>query len=141
MAKDAYRDTQRNTANLQSICDFLEKLQTSQDHDMLDGSDWEYRIAKTLHVTDDLLERFHAKVKQTSDRHLNENEGKFTVDLVGTCSGSSQHEQNHEDNRRKMMKNNEELIKLLQTETAHREEKWATTGTSKTDFENFLTQR
>ena len=56
-------------------------------------------------------------MKQKLDRHLNEYEGKFTVDQVGTFSVSSQHEQNHEDNQRKMLKSNEELIKLLQTET------------------------
>ena len=120
MAQDAYRETQRYIANLQSIFDFPEeKLQISQDHDMLDGSDWEYRTANTLHVTYDQFERFHAKVKQKLDRHLNEYEGKFTVDQVGTYSVSSQHEQNHEDNQRQMMKGNEELIKLLQTETSH----------------------
>ena len=84
---------------------------------MLDGSDWEYRTANTLHVTYDQFERFHAKVKQKLDRRLNEYEGKFTVDQVGTNSVSSQHEQNHKDNQRKKMKSNEELIKLLQTET------------------------
>ena len=120
MAQDAYRETQRYMANLQSIFDFPEeKLQISQDHDMLDGSDWEYRTAKTLHVTCDQFERFHAKVKQKLDRLLNEYEGKFTVDQVGTYSVSSQHEQNHEDNQRQMMKGNEELIKLLQTGTSH----------------------
>ena len=41
------------------------------------------------------------------------------MDQVGTFSVSSQHEHNHEDNQRKKMKSNEELIKLLQTETAH----------------------
>ena len=56
---------------------------------------------------------------QKLDRHLNEYEGKFTVDQVGTYPVSSQHEQNHEDNQRKMLKSNEELIKLLQTETSH----------------------
>ena len=75
--------------------------------------------ANTLHVTDDLFERFHAKVKQKFDLHLNEYEGKFTVGQVGTNSVSSQREQNHEDNQRKMMKGSEELIKLLQTETTH----------------------
>ena len=89
-------------ANWQSIFDFpKEKLQISQDHDMLDGSDWEYPTANTLHVTDDLLERFHAKVKQKLDRHLNEYEGMFTEDQVATYSVSSQHEHNHEDNQRK----------------------------------------
>ena len=49
MAKNAYRETQRYIANLQSIFDFPEeKVQISQDHDMLDGSDWEYRTANTL---------------------------------------------------------------------------------------------
>ena len=120
MAKDAYRETQRYIANLQSIFDLLEeKLQISQDHDMLDGSDWEYRTANTLHVTYDQFARFHAKVKQKFDRHPNEYEGKLTVDQVGTYSASSQHEQNHEDNQRKMVKSNKELIKLLQTETPH----------------------
>ena len=47
-------------------------------------------------------------------RHLNEHEGKFTVDQVGTYSVSSQHEHNHEDNQRKKMKSNEELLELLQ---------------------------
>ena len=109
VAKDACRETQRHIANLQSIFDFPEeKLQISQDHDMLDGSDWEYRTANTLlHVTDDQYERFHAKVKQKLDRQ------------VGTYSVSSQHEQNHEDNQRKLMKSNEELVELLQSETAH----------------------
>ena len=41
------------------------------------------------------------------------------MDQVGTYSVSSQHEHNHEDNSRKMMKRNEELIELLQTETTH----------------------
>ena len=86
---------------------------------MLDGSDWDFRTANTLHVTDDQFERFHAKVKQKFDRHLNEYEGKFTVDQVGTYSVSSQHEQNTRDNQRKMMMSNEELIKLPQTETTH----------------------
>ena len=102
MAKDVYRETQRYIANLQSIFDFPEeKLQISQDHDMLEGSDWEYRTANTLHVTDDVFDRFHAKVKQKFDRHLNEYEGKFTMDQVGTYSVSTQHEQSHEDNQRK----------------------------------------
>ena len=117
-----------------------EKSPISQDHDMLDGSDWECRTANTLHVTDDHFERFHAK--QKLDRHLNEYEGKFTVDQVGTYSVSSQHEQNHEDNQRKMLKINEELTELLQTETTHimkiNEE---LTDTNKTDFENLFTQR
>ena len=86
---------------------------------MLDGSDCEYRPANTLHVTDDQFESFHGKVKQKLDRHLNEYEGKFTVDQVGTYSVSSQHEHNHEDNQRKKMKSNEELIELFQTETTH----------------------
>ena len=87
MAKDAYRTTQRYIANVQAIFDILEeKLSISQDHDMLNGSDWEYRTANTLHVTDDQFERFHAKVKQKLDRHLNEYEGKFIVDQVGTYS-------------------------------------------------------
>ena len=47
---------------------------------MLDGSDWDYRTAKTLHVTDVKFERFHAKVKQKLDRHLNEYEGTLTVE-------------------------------------------------------------
>ena len=85
---------------------------------MLDGSDWEYRTSNTLHVTDDQFERFHAKVKQKFDRHLNEYEGKFTMDQVGTYSVSSQHEHNHEDNQRKKMQINEEFIELLQTETS-----------------------
>ena len=120
MAKDAYSETLRYIANLQSIFDFPgEKLQISQDHDMLDGSDWEYRTANTLHVTDDQFESFHAKVKQKLDRHRNEHEGKFTVDQVGTYSVSSQHEHNQEDNQQKMMKINEELTELLQTETTH----------------------
>ena len=120
MAKDACRKTHRYIANLQSTFDFLqEKLQIPEDHDMLDGSDWEYRTANILHVTDDQFERFHAKVKQNLDRHLDEYEGKFTVDQVGTCSVSSQHEQNHEDNQRRMTKSNEELIMLLPTETTH----------------------
>ena len=120
MAKDAYSETLRYIANLQSIFDISEeKLQISQDHDMLDGSDWEYRTANTLHVTDDQFESFHAKVKQKWDRHLNEYKGKFTVDQVGTYSVSSQHEQHHEDNQRKKMKSNEELTELLQTETTH----------------------
>ena len=58
-------------------------------------------------------------MKQKLDRHLNEYEGKLTVDQVGTYSVSSQHEHNHEDNQRKKMKSNEELIELLQTETTH----------------------
>ena len=100
MAKDAYRETQRCVANLQSIIDFSEeKLQISPDHDMLDGSDWEYRTANTLHVTDDQFKSFHANVKQKWDRHLNEHEGKFTVDQVGTYSVSSQHEHNHKENQ------------------------------------------
>ena len=79
----------------------------------------EIRTANTLHVTYDQFEKFHAKVKQKFDRHLNEYEGKFTVDQVGTCSVSSQHEQHLEDNQRKKVKSNEELIELLQTETTH----------------------
>ena len=110
--------THRYIANLQSIFDISEeKVQFSQDHDMLDGSVWEYRTANTSHVADDQFESFHAKVKQKWERHLNEYEGKFTVDPVGTYSVSSQHEVHHEDNQRKKMKSNEELIQLLQTET------------------------
>ena len=75
---------------------------------MLDGSDWEYRTANTLHVTEQKL-----------DRHLNEDKGKLTVHQVGTYSVSSQHEQHHDDIQQRMMKNNEELIELLQTETTH----------------------
>ena len=75
---------------------------------MLDGSDWIYHTANTSHVTDDHFERY-----------LNEYGVKFTVDQVGTYSVSSQHKQNHEVNQRKMLKSNEELIKLLQTETTH----------------------
>ena len=86
---------------------------------MLDGSDWEYRTANTSHVTDDQSESFYAKVKQKLDRHLSEYEGKFTVDQVWTYSVSSRHEHNHEDNQRKKMKSDEELIELLQTETTH----------------------
>ena len=41
MAKDAYSETQRYVANLQSIFEFPKEV--TQDHDMLDGSDWEYR--------------------------------------------------------------------------------------------------
>ena len=58
-------------------------------------------------------------MKQKFDRHLNEYEGKFTVDQIGTCSVSSENEQNPRDNQRTMMKSNEELIKLLQTESTH----------------------
>ena len=51
MAKDAYRETQRYIANLQSIFDFLEeKLQISR-------SDWDFRTTNTLHVTDDQSQR------------------------------------------------------------------------------------
>ena len=78
---------------------------------MLDGSDWEYRTANTLRVTDDQFERFHAKVKQKLDRHLNEYEGKVTVDLVGTYSVF------RNTNKFTMIMSNEELIELLQTET------------------------
>ena len=43
MAKDVHNETLRYIANLQSIYYFPEEmLQISQDHDMLDGSDWEY---------------------------------------------------------------------------------------------------
>ena len=75
---------------------------------------------RILHVTDDQFERFHAKVKQKLERHPNDYQRKITVDQFGTYSVSSQHEQNHEDYRRRMMKNNEELIELVQTETTHR---------------------
>ena len=68
---------------------------------MLDGSDWEYRTANTLHVPDDQFDSFHAKVKQKLDRHLNDYEGKFTVDQARTYSVSSQHEQHPEDNQQK----------------------------------------
>ena len=108
---------------------------------MLDG-DWEYRTANSLHVTDDQFQSFHVKVKQKWDRHLNEYEGKFTVDQVGTYTVSSQHEHNYEDNQRKKMKSNEELIQLLQTETTHimkTNEQSLIQG--KTDFENLFTQR
>ena len=53
------------------------------------------------------------------DRHLNEYKGKLTVDQVGTYSVSSQHEHNHDDNQRRMMKIKEELTELLPTETTH----------------------
>ena len=72
-----------------------------------------------FYIADGQFESFLAKVKQKWDRHLNEHEGKFTVDQVGTYSVSSQHEHKHEDNQRKKMKSNEELIELLQTETTH----------------------
>ena len=56
MAKDPFSETLRYIANLQSISDTSEeKLQIPQDHDMLDGSDWEYRTANTSHVTNDQL--------------------------------------------------------------------------------------
>ena len=65
MAEDAFRKTPRYIANLQSIFDFPdEKFQISQDHNVLDGSDWEHRTAKILHVTENHFESFHAKVKQ-----------------------------------------------------------------------------
>ena len=86
---------------------------------MLDGKDSEYRTANTLHVTGVQFESFDAKVKQKLDRHLNEYEGKYTMNQVGTYFVSLQHDQHHEDNQRKMMKSNEELIELLQTETTH----------------------
>ena len=117
VAKDAYKKTPRYIANLQPVFGFLEeKLQISQDHDMLDGSDWEYRTANTLHITYEQFERFHAKVTQKLDLHLNEYAGKFTVE---TYSVSSQHEQHPEENQRKKMKSNEKPIELLQTETTH----------------------
>ena len=121
--------TQRYVANLQSIFVFPEeRLQISQDHDMLDGSDWEYRTANTSHVTDDRFESFHAKVKQKWDRHVNEHEGKFTVDQVGTYSVSSKHEHNREDNQRKKMKSNEELIELLHTDYSQNKDELAVTA-------------
>ena len=87
MAKDAYRETQRYTARfLKYMTCWMEAIGNID------------RTANTLHVTDDLFERFHAKVKQKLDRHLNEYEGKFAVDQVGTYSFSSEHEQHHEDN-------------------------------------------
>ena len=53
---------------MQSIFDFPEeKLQISQVHDMLDGSDWAHRTAHAEHVTEDLFEGLHAKVKQKFD--------------------------------------------------------------------------
>ena len=111
MAEDAYIETLRYIANLQSIFHISEaKLQISQDHDMLDGSEWEYRTANTLHVTHDQFESSHTKVKQKLDRHLKEYEGKFTLDHVGTYSVSSQHEQNHDAKQRKMMKINEDSL-------------------------------
>ena len=58
-------------------------------------------------------------MKQKLDRHLNEYEGKLTVDQVETYSGSSQHEQHHDDNQRRMIKIKEQLAELFQTETAH----------------------
>ena len=73
MATDAYRETQRYVANLQSIFDFPEeKLQISQDHDMLDGSDWEYRTTNTLHVTDEgpTSKRARRKVHSGSSRDV-----------------------------------------------------------------------
>ena len=103
MAKDAYRETQRYIANLQSIFDFPEeKLQISQDNTcwMQVIGNMAPRILYMSH--DDEFERFHAKVKQKLDRPLNEYEGKFTVDQVGTYSVSSQHEQNQEDNQRQI---------------------------------------
>ena len=94
MAKDAYRETQRYIANLQSIFDFPEeKLQISQDNIC-----WMQAIGniapRILYMSlYDEFERFHAKVKQKLDRPLNEYEGKFAVDQVGTYSVSSQHAQ------------------------------------------------
>ena len=109
--------TQRYIANLQSIFDFLEeKLQISQVHDMLDRRNWEYRTANTLHVTDGLFERFHAKVKQKLDRHLNETKESSQWIRLGRILFFATRTKSHQ---RKMMKSNEELIKLLQTETTH----------------------
>ena len=49
MGQDAHRETLRYVASLQSIFDFLKKkLQICQEHDMLDGSDWEYRKYFTM---------------------------------------------------------------------------------------------
>ena len=58
-------------------------------------------------------------MKKKLDRHLNEYEGKLTVDQVGTYSDSSQHEQHHDDNQRRMLKIKEELTELFLTETTH----------------------
>ena len=102
MATDAYRETQRYMANLQSIFDFPEeKLQISQDHEMLDGSDWEYLTANTFTCHIWSIWKVPCEGAAEFDRHLNEYERKFRVDQVGTYSVSSQHEQNHEDNQRK----------------------------------------
>ena len=95
--------TLRYIYNLQSIFDVPEEK--------LRHAGWTRLRISHLHVTE--------KVKQKLDRHLNEYEGKFTVDQVGTCSVSSQHEHNHEDNKQMKMKSNEELTELLQTETTH----------------------
>ena len=74
---------------------------------------WEYRTTNTLHV--DRWSSSQVSCESRSRRidwHLHETDVQFTMDQVVTYSVSSQHEQ-------RMMKNNEELIKLLQTETAH----------------------
>ena len=83
MTKISYRKTHRYIVNLQSIFDISEeKLQISQDHDMLDGSDWEYRITNTLHISDDQFERWSRSwtdIKTSTKKGSNRNVFRFFV--------------------------------------------------------------
>ena len=96
MAKDAYRETLRCISHLQSIFDFLEeKLQISQDHDMLDGRDWEYRTANSLHVTNDQFESFHAKVAKPILKTSSAEVIRLTIDIGKTCDRGWYHTTEH----------------------------------------------
>ena len=66
VAQEAYQEddnlklemrTSKNTRNYMNGSTHTSQLQSSQDHDMLDGSSWECCTANTLHVTDDHFER------------------------------------------------------------------------------------
>ena len=108
MAKDAYRETQRYAAN---FCNLSFIFLKKSDRSLKIMTCWMEAIGN---IAPRIL-----YMSQMRDRHLNEHEGKFTVDQVRTYSVPSQHEHNHEDNQRKKMKSSEELIQLLQTETTH----------------------
>ena len=94
MTKDAYRETQRYIAKLQSIFDFLKSCRCLKIMTCWMESIGNI-VPRTLSMSQMInLKGFcegEAEVGPTSERVRR----KFTVDQVGTYSVFAQHEQNH----------------------------------------------
>ena len=113
MAEDPYSETLRYIANLQSIFDISEEKYISVKI-MTCWMEAIGNIAPRVLYMSQMINST-AFMRRWS-RSWTDIWGKLTVDQVGTYSVSSQHEQHHEDNQRRMMKINTEL---LPTETTH----------------------